>query len=63
MGLKRAFDRHGFETDEQVVEDEWEVWKAKALEDWKYAALLEIVLNADDQPGAPHDHVQDLHVS
>ncbi|GAB0139166.1 hypothetical protein EsDP_00007379 [Epichloe bromicola] len=58
MGLKRAFDRHGFETDEQVVEDEWEDWKAKALENWKHEALLDVILNANDQLVAPHHHAR-----
>ncbi|KAI9147406.1 Protein kinase-like domain protein [Paramyrothecium foliicola] len=43
MGLKEAFDGHGFETDRQGVEDRWEVWKAKALEDWKHESLLKVL--------------------
>ncbi|KAG6026230.1 hypothetical protein E4U40_002237 [Claviceps sp. LM458 group G5] len=38
IGLKRAFDGHDCKTDGQGVEDEWETWKVKALEDWKYEA-------------------------
>jgi aminoglycoside phosphotransferase (APT) family kinase protein len=52
IGLKRAFDRHGLKADEQGVEDEWRVWKAKALEDWKHEALLKVVVEANDQLAA-----------
>ncbi|TWU71219.1 hypothetical protein ED733_000610 [Metarhizium rileyi] len=45
-GLKQAFDGHGFKTDRQGVEDSWEVWKAKALEDWKHENKLKVVLSS-----------------
>ncbi|KAL7918220.1 hypothetical protein ACQKWADRAFT_304818 [Trichoderma austrokoningii] len=44
MGLKQAFDGQGFEMD-QDVEDGWEAWKAKALEDWKHESMLKAVLS------------------
>ncbi|CCE32322.1 uncharacterized protein CPUR_06182 [Claviceps purpurea 20.1] len=54
MGLKRAFDEHDIKTDGQGVEDEWETWKAKALEDWKHEALIETALEANGQLVAAH---------
>ncbi|KAG6306326.1 hypothetical protein E4U45_007348 [Claviceps purpurea] len=57
VGLKRAFDGHDFKTDEQGVEDEWEVWRAKALEDWKHEALFKSAIEANDRLAATH-HVE-----
>ncbi|KAG6278872.1 hypothetical protein E4U48_000335 [Claviceps purpurea] len=54
MGLKRAFDGHDCKTDGQGVEDEWEAWKAKALENWKHEALIETALEANGQLAAAH---------
>ncbi|CCE32323.1 uncharacterized protein CPUR_06183 [Claviceps purpurea 20.1] len=54
MGLKRAFDGHDCKSDGQGVEDEWEAWKAKALEDWKREALIETALEANGQLSAAH---------
>ncbi|KAG6095823.1 hypothetical protein E4U30_002017 [Claviceps sp. LM220 group G6] len=54
MGLKRAFDEPDCKTDGQGVEDEWEAWKAKALEDWKHEALIETALEANGQLAAAH---------
>ncbi|KAG6207437.1 hypothetical protein E4U35_000965 [Claviceps purpurea] len=55
VGLKRAFDGHDFKTDEQGVEDEWEVWRAKALENWKHEALFKSAIEANDRLAAtPH---------
>ncbi|KAG6063247.1 hypothetical protein E4U32_001456 [Claviceps aff. humidiphila group G2b] len=55
VGLKRAFDGQDVKTDEQGVEDEWEVWRAKALEDWKHEALFKSAIEANGRPAAAHD--------
>ncbi|KAG5933147.1 hypothetical protein E4U60_004685 [Claviceps pazoutovae] len=60
VGLKRAFDGHNCNTDGQGVEDEWEAWKAKALQDWKHEALIETAIEANGQLAAAH-HVGLLH--
>ncbi|KAG6222048.1 hypothetical protein E4U34_001612 [Claviceps purpurea] len=54
VGLKRAFDGHDFKTDAQGVEDEWKVWKAKALEDWKHEALFKSAIEANDRLAATY---------
>ncbi|KAG6106677.1 hypothetical protein E4U31_000660 [Claviceps sp. LM219 group G6] len=54
VGLKRAFDGQDIKTDGQGVEDEWEVWRAKALEDWKHEALFKSVIEANDRLAAAH---------
>ncbi|KAG6096024.1 hypothetical protein E4U14_008077 [Claviceps sp. LM454 group G7] len=54
VGLKRAFDGHDFKTDGQGIEDEWVVWKAKALEDWKHEALFKSAIEANDRLAATH---------
>ncbi|KAG6127208.1 hypothetical protein E4U12_006005 [Claviceps purpurea] len=55
VGLKRAFDGHDVKTNGQGVEDEWEVWRAKALEEWKHEALFKSAIEANGRPAAPHD--------
>ncbi|KAG5970790.1 hypothetical protein E4U56_007260 [Claviceps arundinis] len=57
VGLKRAFDGQDVKTDAQAVEDEWEVWRAKALEDWKHEALFKSAIEANDRLAATH-HVE-----
>ncbi|KAG5956439.1 hypothetical protein E4U57_002628 [Claviceps arundinis] len=57
VGLKRAFDGRDVKTDAQAVEDEWEVWRAKALEDWKHEALFKSAIEANDRLAATH-HVE-----
>ncbi|KAG5970789.1 hypothetical protein E4U13_005213 [Claviceps humidiphila] len=54
VGLKRAFDGHDVKIDGQGVEDEWEVWRAKALEDWKHEALFKSVIEANNRLAATH---------
>ncbi|KAF9775857.1 hypothetical protein IL306_006017 [Fusarium sp. DS 682] len=50
MGLKHAFDDgSGFETDRPGVQDHgWEVWKAKALEDWKHENMLAVLSSSSN---------------
>ncbi|KAG6064624.1 hypothetical protein E4U33_006073 [Claviceps sp. LM78 group G4] len=56
VGLKRAFDGQDVKTDGQGVQDEWEVWKAKALEDWKQEAWFKsAAIEANGRPEATHD--------
>ncbi|KAG6047686.1 hypothetical protein E4U39_000208 [Claviceps sp. Clav50 group G5] len=50
VGLKRAFDGQHVKTDGQGVEDEWEVWRAKALEDWKHEVLFKSAIEAYSRP-------------
>ncbi|KAG6063242.1 hypothetical protein E4U32_001451 [Claviceps aff. humidiphila group G2b] len=54
VGLKRAFDGQGVKTNGKGVEDEWEVWKAKAFEDWKHEALFKSVIETNDRLAATH---------
>ncbi|KAG6153261.1 hypothetical protein E4U37_003076 [Claviceps purpurea] len=54
VGLKRAFDGHDFTTDAQGVEDEWKVWKAKALGDWKHEALFKSATEENDRLAATY---------
>ncbi|KAG6092056.1 hypothetical protein E4U30_005923 [Claviceps sp. LM220 group G6] len=56
VGLKRAFDGNDVKTDGQGVQDEWELWKAKALEDWKQEAWFKSAdIEANGRPAATHD--------
>ncbi|KAG6131365.1 hypothetical protein E4U12_003777 [Claviceps purpurea] len=54
MGLKRAFDGHDCKIDGRGVEDEWEAWKAKALEDWKHEDLFKSAIEANNRLAAAH---------
>ncbi|KAG6246196.1 hypothetical protein E4U23_004820 [Claviceps purpurea] len=54
VGLKRAFEEHDIRTDGRGVEDEWETWKAKALQDWKHEALFQSAIEANDRLAATH---------
>ncbi|KAG6075572.1 hypothetical protein E4U16_003292 [Claviceps sp. LM84 group G4] len=54
VGLKRAFDAQDVKTDGQGVEDEWEDWRAKALEEWKHEALFKSAIEANDRLAAAH---------
>ncbi|KAG6246197.1 hypothetical protein E4U23_004821 [Claviceps purpurea] len=55
VGLKRAFEEHDIKTDGKGVEDEWETWKTKALEDWKHEALFKSAIEASSRPVATHE--------
>ncbi|KAG6284998.1 hypothetical protein E4U46_006331 [Claviceps purpurea] len=55
VGLKRAFEENDIKTDGEGEEDEWETWKAKALEDWKHEALFKSAIEANSRPVATHE--------
>ncbi|KAG6183019.1 hypothetical protein E4U27_001531 [Claviceps purpurea] len=55
VGLKRAFEEHNIKTDGKGADDEWETWKAKALEDWKHEALFKSAIEANSRPVATHE--------
>lgn len=44
-GFKRAFEGLGAVSDEKSVDEEWNAWKANALENWKEEEMLKAVLS------------------